>query len=379
MGKVFVKGPVESPDDLLAKESQAARMSRVLADAGEGLVGMTEPTPNFGAFARKPLNFLRYLAEGRYKRKPSPLEEAMENARLRQTANETLAQQNAANEKASDIAIMEARDPANTEAQYMDPLPKLTGRGRLPFSAQRKDLKDAMRQRELDYEKIRGWGDAPSQVAARKEREAQLTQQARDNLFRQAEQDRLLGEETDEETAAKKTAKETQQAGDASDPMADMTAQGLKLRQEGIDNTPAQPDLMHPDVQSKIKEAGDELLGEPVPNIQAIKDSGHLSDDQNDGKNEVQRVENRAHDATAKDGMDHKDGMEPVPLQGASTPGLTPLSPMIASQGPFGMPSLMSGTQGTQGMSPTNVTESEEDGVVRGPTSYRDLNVEQGY
>ncbi len=231
MGKVFVKGPVESPDDLLAKESQAARMGRVLADAGEGLVGMTEPTPNFGAFARKPLNFLRYLAEGRYKRKPSPLEEAMENARLRQKADETLAQQNAANEKASDIAIMEARDPANTEAQYMDPLPKLTGRGRLPFSGQRKNLKDAMNQRELDYEKIRGWGDTPSQVAARKEREAQLTQQARDNLFRQAQQDRLLGEDTDEETTANKTAEETQQAGDASNPMESMTAAGQELLQ----------------------------------------------------------------------------------------------------------------------------------------------------
>ena len=272
MGKVFVKGPVESPDDLLAKESQAARMGRVIADAGEGALNFTKPVDNFADFAGKPLNFLRYLAEGRYKRKPSPLEEAMERARLKQTANETLAQQNAANEKASDIAIMEARDPANTEAQYMDPLPKLTGRGRLPFSAQRKDLRDAMRQRELDYEKIRGWGDAPSQVAARKEREAQLTQQARDNLFRQAEQDRLLGEETDEETTAKKTAKETQQAGDASDPMADMTAQGLKLRQEGIDNAPAQPDLMHPDVQNKIKEASDELLGDSSvkPNVAEI-------------------------------------------------------------------------------------------------------------
>ena len=32
MGKVFVKGPTESPDDLLAKESQAARAGRVGAD-----------------------------------------------------------------------------------------------------------------------------------------------------------------------------------------------------------------------------------------------------------------------------------------------------------------------------------------------------------
>ena len=76
MGKIFVKAPAESPDDLLSKESQLGRAGRVLADAGEGAVGMAEPIPNFGALMRKPLGALRYLAEGRYKRKLSPEEEA---------------------------------------------------------------------------------------------------------------------------------------------------------------------------------------------------------------------------------------------------------------------------------------------------------------
>jgi|8_EtaG_2_1085327.scaffolds.fasta_scaffold01389_3 hypothetical protein len=90
MGKVFVKGPVESPDDLLAKESQLGRAGRVLGDATEGAIEMTEPIDSFGSLMRKPLGALRYLAEGRYKRKLSPEEEAIQNARLRRIAQDQI-------------------------------------------------------------------------------------------------------------------------------------------------------------------------------------------------------------------------------------------------------------------------------------------------
>jgi len=90
MGKVFVKGPVESPDDLLAKESQLGRAGRVLGDATEGAIGMTEPIDSFGSLMRKPLGALRYLAEGRYKRKLSPLEEAIQNARFSQMGRDQI-------------------------------------------------------------------------------------------------------------------------------------------------------------------------------------------------------------------------------------------------------------------------------------------------
>lgn len=92
MGKVFVKGPVESPDDLLAKESQAARIGRVGLDATQGAVNLTRPQSiqSFADLAGVPLNIARYFMEGRHKRKLNPQEEAIQNARLRQIAQDQI-------------------------------------------------------------------------------------------------------------------------------------------------------------------------------------------------------------------------------------------------------------------------------------------------
>lgn len=92
MGKVFVKGPVESPDDLLAKESQAARIGRVGLDATQGAVNLTRPQSiqSFADLAGVPFNIARYFMEGKHKRKLSPQEEAIQNARLRQIAQDQI-------------------------------------------------------------------------------------------------------------------------------------------------------------------------------------------------------------------------------------------------------------------------------------------------
>lgn len=132
MGKVFVKGPVESPDDLLAKESQAARIGRVGLDATQGAVNLTRPQSiqSFADLAGVPLNIARYFMEGRHKRKLSPEEEAMQNARLRQIAQDQIREEMqpamdaraalAAKEKEqADFEYLQSVDPRFGQRDYM--------------------------------------------------------------------------------------------------------------------------------------------------------------------------------------------------------------------------------------------------------------------
>ena len=84
MGKVFVKGPVESPDDLLKIESQLARASRVGVDFGLGAAKrFLGPQPkDFGSFMQQYFfDPIQYLREGRGKRQLT--DEEMDEMRFR--------------------------------------------------------------------------------------------------------------------------------------------------------------------------------------------------------------------------------------------------------------------------------------------------------
>tara|TARA_R100000234_G_scaffold39931_1_gene23897 strand:+ start:9315 stop:10346 length:1032 start_codon:yes stop_codon:yes gene_type:complete len=70
MGKIFVKGPVESPDDLLAKESRLGQAGRIGLDATQGAINLTRPGAIQSAadLAGVPLSVMRYFMEGKHKR-----------------------------------------------------------------------------------------------------------------------------------------------------------------------------------------------------------------------------------------------------------------------------------------------------------------------
>lgn len=93
MGKVFVKGPTESPDDLLKIESQLARAGRVGADFGLGAAKrFLGPQPkDFGSFMQQYFfDPIQYLREGRGKRQLTDEEKDEMRFRRRQKFREQL-------------------------------------------------------------------------------------------------------------------------------------------------------------------------------------------------------------------------------------------------------------------------------------------------
>ena len=324
VGKVFVKSPVESPDDLLAK-GKLDQAGRFLGRAGlatvGGIAGALMPARSFQEWLRNMISMGKLSASAINSK--SQLDYLKDRFMLETKGKEQVAQQmsdtRAAKDKASDMASLRGNTPEPSFLQRYGP-------GGKKVRGQEKQTKlDILNQYQNAYEQ----GTLPSQqITLTPERKRELDLQAAGNLYRQQKQEEMWERNKQERDFAQKTNKEVGVVSDAvtEDPMADMTAAGQKL------------------LQDKRTGMVDDLLEEPkepapVPDIQAIKDSGHLSDDQNDGKNEVQRVENLGDSKTAKDGMDHKAGMEPVSLEEANN---TPMPAkqglvQVASQGPFGV------------------------------------------
>lgn len=192
MGKVFVKGPVESPDDLLAKESRLGQAGRLIGgtalDATQGAINLTRPGAIQSAadLAGIPINILRYLANKDWKRKLSPEEEASQRVKLRHAAEEEFrqsqAQQMADREMAENFRRLETMSPSDD--RKIEPLPEVTGsRFSRAGRQQRKDSKqalaDAMNERKEMYEKLQAAQRLPSQEQAELNRIAAVKEKAR--------------------------------------------------------------------------------------------------------------------------------------------------------------------------------------------------------
>lgn len=169
MGKVFVKGPVESPDDLLAKESRLGQAFRVGGDIAEGAIEMTEPIDNFGALARKPLRALRYLTQGKFRRQLSPTELAYQKLIAGREAQEQFTREEAERQRQEEMRQnfqrLEGLDASDD--RRIDALPEVTGG---IFSQERRDSKqalaDAQAQRLADYKRLEAAQRLPLQADA---------------------------------------------------------------------------------------------------------------------------------------------------------------------------------------------------------------------
>lgn len=188
MGKVFVKSPVESPDDLLAKrlepyekysESQAGRAARVGFDAFEGGMSVMDPKQYRSAsdLFKPAINLGRYIASGKLKRKLSPQQQMLQALRdktqMAGIHQQELAEQAAEDEKAENIRMLENL-PADDKRRF-EPLPEITGsRFSRAGRQQRKDskqaLEDAEARRAEMYEQLQQKQNLPLQQQAEAQR-----------------------------------------------------------------------------------------------------------------------------------------------------------------------------------------------------------------
>lgn len=283
MGKIFVKGPVESPDDLLAKESRLGQAGRIGLDATQAAVNLTRPQSiqSFADLAGIPFNIARYFMEGKGKRQLSPTEQAYQKLLANRQAQEQFEREEALRqrdeERAENFRLLEVMSPSDD--RKIAPLPEVSG---LPFSQQRKDSKqalvDAMRERKEMYEKLELAQRLPSQEQAELNRIAAVKEKARRDVEAEDYRRGFRGQKQRGGEAVHGGAEELVTASDAAEPIS------LEETAEGLDPTY----FVTPPVQ---------------PDTQAIADSGALSDDQNDGKNEIKRVEGMANEQNKNLGM----------------------------------------------------------------------------
>jgi len=276
MGKVFVKGPVESPDDLLAKESRLGQVFRVGGDIAEGAIEMTEPIDSFGAFARKPLRALRYVTQGKGKRQLSPTELAYQKLLANRDAQTQFARDEAERKREEEMAEnfrrLEVMSPSDD--RKIAPLPEVSG---LPFSQQRRDSKqalaDAQAQRKEMYEKLQAAQRLPLQEDAANAAEEEIYQR---NLQRVREENiraALRGQKQKGKNQAKAGAGILQRISDANTPATpsvDNPVTNVATTDLGPMNANVETTIRRNDANNRIREMAG-LPAAPTPNIEAIK------------------------------------------------------------------------------------------------------------
>jgi hypothetical protein len=325
MGKVFVKGPVESPDDLLSKESQLGRAGRVLADAGEGALNFTKPVDNFADFAGKPLNVLRYFMEGRHKRKLSPEEEAIQRARLNQIGQDQIREEMqpamdaraalAAKEK-EQAAALAAKEKEQADFDYLQSVDPRVG--------QRNYMDSVYGNRSI--------GDA-----------AKLERRSQDNYAAQQRLEALRTEPKYERGAAKQTADELAAQNEAESlprydfnevvhPGASDAPEALNLDKEVIGQEAAK-------INAQLQPNMDGIAAQ-VNADGGVKSSEHDADDEATRDNEF-GAGDAQNDAAATPTnaavMAMNDKKEEPDFRQVVTGGATQVPMQVASQGPFGV------------------------------------------
>ena len=238
MGKVFVKGPVESPDDLLSKGPKWDATKQVTGRVGRGLGKVAGAGLGVAAGALTPASAINSKSQLDYLKDKYEVENQAKEA-LRQRMQPSIDAQ--ARAKLANYGL----EGEGLETAYpgMDP-------------------SEALNQEEL-----------ARNVFNRRKRVSHLQQEADTNR----EQKEL------EQKTGVAVVSDASQKPPLSTAMDDMTAAGQKLLQN-------QRTGMVDDLLEETEEPA------PVPDIPAIQNSGHLSDDQNDGKNEVKRVQEIANE-----------------------------------------------------------------------------------
>ena len=393
MGKVFVKGPVESPDDLLEK-GKAGQLGRFAGRAGlatvGGIAGALMPAKSFKEWLMNMITSGKIAAS--MINSKSSLDALKDQYREQDKARDAVAQEReegrVADEKASDMSDLQNLAPeGSTDGAPSRNVQVLPKRGILPFTGKRNRYNEIMDQNKETYEQVMGAGRLPRQeqlanakTAANQAKQEELV--ANENIRHGIRGTKGYTKEGKKMTSAEILAASQDDYDDYDDdvaprdPMKEITQQGSTLRQESADNMPNQPELMHPDAYAEIKEAGDELLEEttPVPDKVAIEASGALSDEQNDGKTQVNQVENFAltqnqelggNDDPEIQGVDEKATPS---LEGAGKQPMAPVPPPIVEPqvgSPFGRGN--------------NDSSSNEGSGYIGPDARRNLQIKEGW
>ena len=309
MGKVFVKGPVESPDDLLAKESRLGQLGRVGLDATQAAVNLTRPQSiqSFADLAGVPFNIARYFMEGKGKKQLSPTELAYQKLIAGREAQEQFTREEADRKRQEEMRQnfqrLEGLDASDD--RRIDALPEVTGG---IFSQERRDSKqalaDAQAQRLADYERLEAAQRLPLQEDAASAAEEEMYQR---NLQRVREENiraALRGQKQKGQEQAKAGASILQRISDANAPATQNVAVGNPI--SNVSTSQFAP--IDPRIKAQIETQNMATMGGQAPlpgqpDKKAIAESGALSPNENDGKKEIERVEGMANEQNKDLGM----------------------------------------------------------------------------
>ena len=169
MGKVFVKGPVESPDDLLEK-GRAGQLGRFAGRAGlatvGGIAGALMPAKSFKEWLMNMITSGKIAAS--MINSKSSLDALKDQYREQDKARDAVAQEReegrVADEKASDMSDLQNLAPeGSTDGAPSRNVQVLPKRGILPFTGKRNRYNEIMDQNKETYEQVMGAGRLPRQ------------------------------------------------------------------------------------------------------------------------------------------------------------------------------------------------------------------------
>ena len=345
MGKVFVKGPVESPDDLLAKQTMAQRLkdfvtTRNIRGAGEktadfagNIVGSRYGAKDGGRFLGDLFSIPLALL-GRRPKTPEEEEHARQMIRI-----------------AEQDRIREQMRPARETRAY-------------------RELQDRYGLSPQDVKQI--YGKISPEDALNQEK---IVQQG---LGRERRRDVLRGQQGGERSQAEQTAGELEAAADAAElPRYDVDAaiapRALNLDKEIIEQEAAKINAqLQPASKRYISNEEMTQLMEPekpqlMPNVEAIRnDPLNTAPPADNATAQIKEVETAAQAEQQEHGMDHKAGMEP-PKQEDEGEGGDGNKMRLMPQGAFGF-----------GNQPEQTPAPAPGSVLAGPDALNDLNRQFG-
>jgi hypothetical protein len=314
MGKVFVKGPVESPHDLLAKESRLGQAGRIGLDATQAAVNLTRPQSiqSFADLAGIPFNIARYFMEGKVKRQLSPTEQAYQKLLANRQAQEQFGQEEKVRqrdeERAENFRLLEGL--AANDDRLIQPLPEVTGsRFSRAGRQQRKDSKqalaDAQAERKEMYEKLEAAQRLPLQEQAELNRIAAVKEKARRDVEAEDYRRGLRGQKQRGGEAVHGKAEELATASDAAEQV-NVGGDGLAPMPAGLRN--------QIDTQDMATMGGERPLAtqpqiSPADNAASVAASGGVNSSPHGAKEEDKRDDAMATNSENID-FDNETGVE---------------------------------------------------------------------
>jgi hypothetical protein len=347
MGKIFVKGPVESPDDLLAKQTMAQRLQDFKQGVGTAstMAGNFAATRNIGGAARE-----LGTSAGRFA-----------NNEIQNFGQFAAALANPV------IALLGRKPKTPEEEEYARQMIRIAQQDRI--REQMRPARETRAYQEL-YER---YGLSPQdvkQIYGNLSPEDALGQEriVQQGLGREQRRDVLRGQQGGEKSQATQTAGELEAAADAAElPRYDVDAaiapRALNLDKEVIEqeaakiNAQLQPAISNEEITQLMEPEKPQLM----PDVEAIAAHPTTTAVPADGAAaQINEVETAAQEEQKKHGMDHKAGMEP-PKQEDEGEGEGESQMQIMPPGAFGL-----GSESEQTPAPGTVSP--------GPNALRQLD-----